>query len=296
LAERLFDEAFLRQLERLAIIFRTAANSQMQGERRSKRRGQSVEFADFRPYTLGDDFRRVDWNAYARLERLFLKLFIEEEEIIVYLLIDNSRSMDWGEPNKLRYALRAAAAIGYITLVGLDRVSASPLFVKNHSNASYFPPLRGKDSAVRLFDFIQAISVEPGHDALESRFASIASNIPRPGSFIILSDLMQDVWQPAVNLLLGHGHEISILHVLSPDEIAPELNGDYRLVDSETESEIEITADYETIQSYQRHRADWQGSWRKFCAARGVGYAPVSTDLLLEDLLFASLPKVGVLR
>ena len=123
----LFDEAFLRKLERLALLTRRAAAGQMQGERRSARRGQSIEFADFRPYVLGDDFRRIDWNAYARLERLFIKLYVEEKDLTVHLLIDASRSMDWGEPNKLEYALRAAGAIGYIALLGLDRITASAL-------------------------------------------------------------------------------------------------------------------------------------------------------------------------
>ena len=110
----LFDEAFLYKLERLSILSRRAMAGQLQGERRSPKRGQSVEFADFRPYTPGDDFRRIDWNAYARLERFFLKLFVEEEDLTVHLLVDTSRSMDWGQPNKLWYAVRAAGALGYI--------------------------------------------------------------------------------------------------------------------------------------------------------------------------------------
>jgi uncharacterized protein (DUF58 family) len=110
----LFDEAFLRKLERIAILSKRAAAGQLQGERRSSKRGQSVEFADFRPYSSGDDFRRIDWNAYARLERFFIKLFIEEEDLTVHLLVDTSKSMDWGNPNKLEYAIRSAGALGYI--------------------------------------------------------------------------------------------------------------------------------------------------------------------------------------
>jgi len=123
--DRLFDEAFLRKLERLAILSRRAMAGQLQGERRSPKRGQSVEFADFRPYAQGDDFRRIDWNAYARLERFFIKLFIEEEDLTVHLLVDTSRSMDWGQPNKLWYAVRAAGALGYVALAGLDRVTVT---------------------------------------------------------------------------------------------------------------------------------------------------------------------------
>ena len=123
--EPLFDEAFLRRLERLAVLSRRAMAGQMQGERRSPKRGQSVEFADFRPYAPGDDFRRIDWNAYARLERFFLKLFVEEQDLTVHLLVDTSPSMDWGEPNKLRFALRAAGALGYVALVSWRERRAS---------------------------------------------------------------------------------------------------------------------------------------------------------------------------
>src|SRR5512137_563064 len=108
----LFDEQFLRKLERLALLSRRVSAGQMQGERRSPKRGQSVEFSDFRPYVTGDDFRRIDWNAYARLERFFIKLFVEEEDLTVHILIDNSRSMDWGKPNKLEYAIQVGGALG----------------------------------------------------------------------------------------------------------------------------------------------------------------------------------------
>ena len=140
--QRLFDEAFLRRLEQLAILSRQALSGQMQGERRSAKRGQSVEFADFRPYALGDDFRRIDWNAYARLERFFIKLFVSEEDVTVHLLVDVSRSMDWGTPHKLDYALRAAGALGYVALVGLDRVTVTALGHPAPQNgAGYLAPV-----------------------------------------------------------------------------------------------------------------------------------------------------------
>src|SRR5574338_410224 len=137
MSERLFDEAFLRRLERLALVARRASIGQTQGERRSQKRGQSVEFADFRPYVMGDDFRRIDWNAYARLERFFIKLFVEEEDLSVHLLVDTSRSMNWGQPNKLWYATRIAGALSYIALAGLDRVTITGLGSSNHGG-SYF--------------------------------------------------------------------------------------------------------------------------------------------------------------
>ena len=139
----LFDEAFLRKVDRLSLVVRKRRAGQVRGERRSTRRGTSIEFADYRDYTKGDDLRRVDWNIFARLERPFLKLFEEEQDLTVHLLLDASRSMDWGEPNKLWYAARAAGALGYVALTGLDRVTATVL--GNGRNGSTFPPRRGKE-------------------------------------------------------------------------------------------------------------------------------------------------------
>ncbi len=217
----LFNEFFLRRLERLALLYRSAAKSQAQGERRSSQRGQSVEFADFRPYSLGDDFRRIDWNAYARLERLFIKLFLDEKEITVHLLLDNSGSMDWGEPNKFSYAVRTAAAFGYIALVGLDRVSASALFPTDRNNHHRLRPVRGRSSAYRLFTYLQSIIISetlvdptktPGFFTLMNE---------KPGTVLILSDLMGDSWQSAVNRISARGHEVTIIHILAPDEANP---------------------------------------------------------------------------
>ncbi len=158
MSDRFFEEAFLRRLERLALIARRASAGQTQGERRSAKRGQSVEFADFRPYVAGDDFRRIDWNAYARLERFFIKLFVEEEDLTLHLLVDTSRSMNWGEPNKLWYASRVAGALGYIALTGLDRVTITAVGdTQGLPGGGYFPPHRGKQQALALFDFLQAL-------------------------------------------------------------------------------------------------------------------------------------------
>src|SRR6187200_2988415 len=141
----LFDEAFLRRLEQLELVSRRLTAGRMKGERRSVRRGQSVEFADYRNYSAGDDLRQLDWNVYARLERLFVKLFVEEEDVTVHILVDASRSMDYGEPNKLDAARRAAAALGYLGLAGMDRVSIAFL---GDGRATALKPMRGKRRAV----------------------------------------------------------------------------------------------------------------------------------------------------
>jgi uncharacterized protein (DUF58 family) len=321
---RLFDEAFLRRLERLAILSRRAMAGQLQGERRSPKRGQSVEFADFRPYAPGDDFRRIDWNAYARLERFFIKLFVEEEDLTVHLLVDASRSMDWGEPNKLWYAARAAGALGYVSLVNLDRVTVTVLDNGPHGDGSYFPPRRGKRQAMSLFAFLQALSpsnsdptlrpagrragarVEGGHPRtpLSALLRAYAVAAKSPGPLVLFSDLMDDDWADGLNALAARGFEVTVLHLLAPEEVDPEVSawltaapsGDFRLTDVETGAEVEVTADFEMVQRYREGLASWQAELRRFCSARGMHYVFLETSLPFEELLFALLPRRGVLQ
>ena len=210
---RLFDEPFLRKLERLALLSRRAMAGQLQGERRSPKRGQSVEFADFRPYAPGDDFRRIDWNAYARLERFFIKLFVKEEDLTVHLLVDTSRSMDWGEPNKLWYAARAAGALGYVALAGLDRVTVTAMGNGGKDGSSFFPPRRGKQQAMSLFGFLHSLArssndpapQRPNHpipqppNDLTTHLHAYAAAARSPGPLLLFSDLMDDGWADGLN-------------------------------------------------------------------------------------------------
>jgi uncharacterized protein (DUF58 family) len=306
----LFDEAFLLKLERLAILSRRAMAGQMQGERRSPKRGQSVEFADFRPYAPGDDFRRIDWNAYARLERFFLKLFVEEQDLTVHLLVDTSLSMDWGEPNKLRFALRAAGALGYVALAGLDRVTVTALGGngaaggEGRGSPGYFPPHRGKGQASALFGFLAGLEARGTADFRRS-LARYAARAQQPGPLIVVSDLLDSTAHPAgtaglpaagLNALAGRGFEVTLLHVLAPDELRPELAGDLKLRDLETGAEVEITADEALLRRYRDGLAAWQDDLRRFCGARGMHYVPVESTVPLEELLFAWLRQHAVLR
>jgi len=294
-ANSLFDEPFLRKLERLSILSRRAMAGQLQGERRSPKRGQSVEFADFRLYAPGDDFRRIDWNAYARLERFFIKLFVEEEDLTVHLLVDTSRSMDWGMPNKLWYAVRAAGALGYVALAGLDRVTVTALAESANRQIGYFPPRRGKGQAMALFEFLQTLQ-SGGRTDLAPRLRAYAAAALQPGPLLLFSDLLDDGWRDGLTALASRGFEVTVLHILAPDEVNPDLTGDLKLRDSETDAEIEITADYDLLRRYHAGLAAWQEELRRFCGARGMHYVPVETCLPFEELLFAWLRQRGVLR
>ncbi len=307
-SERLFDESFLRKLERLSILSRRAMAGQLQGERRSPKRGQSVEFADFRPYAPGDDFRRIDWNAYARLERFFIKLFVEEEDLTVHLLIDTSRSMDWGTPNKLWYAVRAAGALGYVALAGLDRVTVTALGMEEWKDGriGYFAPHRGKQQAFALFQFLSGLRAS-GLVDLHSAFSRYAATATQPGPLLIFSDLFdpkpsnRPTFQSSgltdgLTALAARGFEVTVLHILAPDEVTPNLSGELKLLDIETSAEVEITADYDLLGRYREGLAAWREELRRFCGARGMHYVPVETSVPFEELLFAWLRQRGVLK
>jgi uncharacterized protein (DUF58 family) len=310
MSERFFDEAFLRRLERVALVARHATAGQTQGERRSPKRGQSIEFSDFRPYVMGDDFRRIDWNAYARLERFFIKLFVEEEDLAVHILVDTSKSMDWGEPNKLWYASRIAGALGYIALAGLDRVTVTAIGSSAANGAGFFPFQRGKRQALALFDFLQKLTQTnkngagssaslPVDPALALRaYANSRANsgASKPGSLILISDLLHDGWTEGLRALGSRGFEVSVIHLLAPEEANPDLNGDLKLIDSEDAGAVEITADYDLLSRYKQGLAEWQESLHKFCSARSMLYIPLTTAMPLEELLFAWLERQGVVK
>jgi uncharacterized protein (DUF58 family) len=284
---QLFDEAFLRRLEQLELASRRLTAGRMKGERRSVRRGQSVEFADYRNYSTGDDLRQLDWNVYARLERLFVKLFVEEEDVTVHLLVDASRSMDFGEPNKLDFARRAAAALGYMGLAGMDRVSAAFL---GDGHATSLRPMRGKRRAFELFDFLAAPRPER-HTGLAAAAREYAGRLRGIGPLVLISDLMDPGYLDALRDLAGTRCQLSVLHVLAPEELDPVVPPDARLVDQETDAGIEVTGDDDLVDRYRARLADWQAEIAQFVGRRGGAFVAVSSDLDIADLLFDVLRR-----
>jgi uncharacterized protein (DUF58 family) len=287
-----FDEAFLRRLEQLELASRRLTAGRMKGERRSTRRGQSVEFADYRTYASGDDLRQLDWNAYARLERLFVKLFVEEEDVTVHVLVDASRSMDYGEPNKLDAARRAAAALGYLGLAGMDRVSVAFL---GDGRATALKPMRGKRRAAELFRFLAEPRLERT-TGLAAAARDYASRMRGSGPLLLISDLMDPGYLDALRDLAATRSQLSVLHLLSPDEIDPVVAADARLVDSETGQGIEISGDDDLVDRYRVRLAEWQTEIGAFIARRGGSYVVVPSDLDLADLLFDVLRRRRVIE
>jgi uncharacterized protein (DUF58 family) len=283
-----FDEGFLRQLERLMLVNRTSVRGGMKGVRRSVKRGQSVEFADYRDYTIGDDLRALDWNVYARLERLFIKLFVEEEDVTVHILLDTSASMDGGSPDKLVFGRRAVAALAYVALASYDRVSIALL---QGRVARRLPAVRGTSRINRVLTDLSALRAAPGPTDLVAACRHYAAQLTQRGPLVIISDLLDPAAESALRELAATRCELIVLHTLSPDELDPALEGDLRLLDRETGQPIDITADLATIDDYRRRLGEWQASLEAFCARRRASYVPVSTTLPLAELVFAELRR-----
>jgi uncharacterized protein (DUF58 family) len=287
-----FDEAFLRQLERLLLLMRAPVRGGLKGGRRSVKRGQSVEFADYREYTLGDDLRQLDWNVLARLEKLFVKLFIEEEDVTITVLLDGSASMATGRPDKLQFAKRAAAALGYIGLASEDKVSVSVL---GGRSARRRTALRGSGRVFRLLAELSAISPADGPTDLVAAARHAAAQLTGRGVVILISDLLDPAADRVIRELASTRSELIVLHVLSPDELDPPLEGDLRLVDAETGESIDVTADLATIDAYRARLAAWKESFAQLAARRQATYVDLSTDVALNDLIFAELRRRRVL-
>jgi uncharacterized protein (DUF58 family) len=287
-----FDEAFLRQLERLLLLMRSPVRGGLKGGRRSVKRGQSVEFADYREYTLGDDLRQLDWNVYARLERLFVKLFVEEEDVTVTLLVDASASMATGHPSKLVFAKRAAAALGYIGLASEDRVAVSALAGRMARRRS---ALRGSGRVFRLLGDLSAIEPATGPTDLVAAARHAAAQLHGRGLIVLLSDLLDPGADRVIRELAATGSELIVIHVLSPDELDPPLEGDLRLVDTETGDRVDITADLATIDAYKERLAAWKAMFAELAARRAASYVDLASDVNLAELMFAELRRRRVL-
>jgi uncharacterized protein (DUF58 family) len=287
-----FDEKFLRQLERLLLLMRSPVRGGLKGGRRSVKRGQSVEFADYREYALGDDLRQLDWNVYARLEKLFVKLFIEEEDVTVTLLVDASASMATGHPQKLVFAKRAAAALGYIGLASEDKVSVSALAGRTSRRRA---ALRGSGRVFRLLADLSAIEPADGPTDLVAAARHAAAQLHGRGIVVLLSDLLDPGADRVVRELAATGSELIVMHVLSPDELDPPLEGDLRLVDTETDDRVDITADLATIDAYKARLAVWKEGFADLAAKRRATYVDLASDVNLAELMFAELRRRRVL-
>jgi uncharacterized protein (DUF58 family) len=289
----LLDPKFLARLEQLELVSRKIFLGRMKGERRSKRKGQSVEFADYRNYVVGDDLRFLDWNLFARLERLFIRLFFEEEDLHFYILLDNSLSMDFGTPTKLHFAKQVAAALGFIGLVNMDRVVVEAF---NDRLVQSMPAARGRRSLWRLMDFLQKI--EPaGPSDLKKALRSFSIKCSGKGIVVLLSDFMdKGGYEEALRYLVARQLDIYVIQVLSQEEIDPEIVGDLRLVDVEDEDVAEITVSGPLLKRYKENLAAYRAALYQFCTRRGIACLFTSNQVPFDRLVLTYLRQRGLVK
>jgi uncharacterized protein (DUF58 family) len=289
----LLDPQFLARLEQLELVSRKIFLGLMKGERRSKRKGQSVEFADYRNYVKGDDLRFLDWNLYARLDRLFIRLFMEEEDLHLYVLLDNSLSMDFGNPTKLHYAKQVAAALAFVGLVNMDRVALEAF---NDRLTQSMPAARGRRSLWRVLDFLN--KVEPaGPSNLRESLRTFSLKSSGKGIVILLSDFMdKGGYEDALRYLVARQYDIYLIHVLSQEEIEPELMGDLKLIDVEDFDEAEVTIGGPLIKKYKQNLAAYRASLQDFCMKRGVTYLFTSNQVPFDRLVLTYLRQRGLVK
>jgi len=286
------EPKFLRKLDNLRITAKKTFHGRMKGERRSPKRGASVEFADYRNYQIGDDFRHVDWNIYARLDKLFLKLFMEEENLNISILLDVSRSMNFGEPSKLQYAKSVAASLGYVGLINFDMLSVCAF---SNDITNKISLLHGKGQIFQLFNFVDQLEVD-GHTDMERSFKKYAVSVAQPGVVIVVSDFLDPQgYEAGLKQLRYHRFETHLIHILSEAEINPDINGELSLEDSETGVVKEITVTDHVMAGYQQRLKSFCETFKNFCISQGMIYSQVSTNTPIEEFVLKSLRRDGII-
>ena len=295
----LLPEAIRRRLEPLMLVASKVRAGAIKGDRRSIKRGASVEFADYRNYVAGDDLRQLDWNIYARLERPYIKLLEDEEDLAVHVILDASASMDFppeGEPDqhKLLYAKRVVAGLAHVSLTSGDRLTLTAV---NDRQAATFGPVRGRGHSFAMLRFIRDLSADSITD-LNLALEQYALRARRPGLAIVVSDMfsLDGGYLDGLHALLSRGHEVAFVHVLAPEEVQPPVAGDLSLVDVETELQQEVTVDGAMLGIYQQRLAAWRTEIRDECLRRGAHYFPVETDRPWERVILSDMRRAGLVK
>jgi uncharacterized protein (DUF58 family) len=291
----------LRRLEQFQLLAARRAKSSAKGERRSRARGQSVEFADYRNYVSGDDLRYLDWNLFGRLDRLFLKLYEEERELPVRIFLDASESMGFGEPTKFDFARQVSAAIGYVALCGFDRVGVIPFpsvqpvaEVSEGQTAELnargaLRSMRGKKSSLQYFNHLARLRVG-GVAKFNDCVKRAAMESRQSGVAIVLSDFLDPAgYEEGLNALVGRGFQVNAIQVLAREELDPSSFGDLRLVDCESGQTQEVTFGKFRLKAYQKTVENFRQRLKEFCAGRGIHFFSVASDTSLNELLLKQL-------
>lgn len=279
----------LAQIDTLQILSRRRSRLNRRGERTSQKKGSSLEFSDYREYLQGDDIRSIDWNVYARTEKLFLKLFFEDESRPVYFIVDGSRSMGFGNPSKFDYGLSLAAALSYVSLKRYDRPRV--LLLEDRAFRSYsFASQKQFFSVAGLLERLKP----SGETHLSAALRKIAfARFPR-GIYFLISDFYSADGFEAMGLLTASGNELHCLHVLPQEEITPDYRGDLRLIDSENEGDAEVSISPQALRRYHARLAALRHAAATTAHRSLASYYFISTDVSLPDLILRDLKRQGM--
>lgn len=292
-APLLFDSAFLAKLEQLHLLAKKLFRGEHRAERRSRQIGSSLEFADYRNYAWGDEPRTIDWAVYARLDRLFVKLFEQERDLDVHFLIDASASMQW-DAAKFDQARRIAAALSYVALANLDRVNVCWFTDALGEDTGL---MRGKPQFHTVLDYLRTAPGGGGKTSLLASTRAFTQRLKRTGLVFVLSDFLDPAgYEEALSLLRHHHFEAHLVQVLAPSELAPHDLGDLRLTECESDATSDITATESLLADYRATIGAWLDALEQFCHRRGLGYARASTDVPFEDLVLRVLREGAMLR
>jgi uncharacterized protein (DUF58 family) len=288
-----FDEEFLKRLEYLYIVSKKIASGASWAERKTRIVGSGLEFADFRNYSPGDDLRGIDWKLFARTEKLFLKLYEEEEDLFIYFLVDTSRSMALGRPNKFSFARQVTAALAYIGLSNFDRVSVLPFSSKITGR---LPPARGKAQIFKIFEFLNGLEAE-SHTSLKDAFRTFVSQNKRKGIVVVLSDFYDPTgFEEGLNLLRYHRFEPMVVHIFDQRELDPNILGDVQLVDCETGEVTDVTVTASLKKAYVQAFEKYASELEDFCVKRQMLYFRVPIQTPFDELVMGVFRAGGFLK
>ncbi|GAA0182385.1 DUF58 domain-containing protein [Clostridium sediminicola] len=289
--DKIFDSDFFKKLENISLNVRMLMKEGAAGGRKSKAKGSSVEFSDFREYTMGDDFRRIDWNAYGRFDKLFIKLFMEEREAFVNIFIDSSKSMDYGEAKKSTMALKISAVLSYLSLNNLDRVCINDL---SNSNLQSSTTYMGRNTFNRCIEYLENINFK-GATNIEASIKK--KNLNTRGVSIVISDFFtKGKLEELIKYLIYKKQEVIIIHILSGEELSPELQGQVRLIDAETNEAKDVVITSQLIKNYHAHLNKFINNIKEFSKKVGASYLLISSEEELEKVVFENLVKLDVIR
>lgn len=288
----LFDSEFLKRLEYLSLVSRRVFRGQLLAQRRTKQLGGGIEFADHREYTPGDDLRYIDWNIFARYNDLLLKRFQEEEDLHVYILLDTSASMNFGDPNKFDYARKVAAAMAYIALADMDRVS---IIAYADKVESVLPITRGKDNILKVLQFLEQLTPTGTKTNVATAAKALIQRSQRTGLVLIVSDLFdQDGFRGGVDMLRHRKYEPHVIQLHSREEAAPRVLGDVELQEAETGGRRKITITERKLKQYQKVFAQFLDRIDTYCRNYSMGCTRTTTDLPFDELILRMMRATAI--